>query len=32
MACVLYEKLQPAGKSLEEYVRESAENTQRTLY
>ena len=32
MACVLYEKLQPAGKSLEEYVRESAENTHRTLY
>ena len=32
MACVLYEKLKPAGKSLEEYVRESEENTRRTLY
>ncbi len=32
MACVLYEKLQPAGKTLEEYVRESEEGLQRTLY
>jgi hypothetical protein len=32
MACVLYEKLKPADKSLEEYLRESAENTQKTLY
>jgi hypothetical protein len=29
---VLYEKLKPAGKTLEEYVRESAESTQKTLY
>ena len=32
MACVLYEKLQPAGKTLEEYLRESEEGLQRTLY
>jgi PPOX class probable FMN-dependent enzyme len=32
MACVLYEKLQPAGKTLEEYERESEEGIQRTLY
>jgi uncharacterized protein len=32
MACVLYEKLKPADKSLEEYVRESEEGIQRTLY
>src|SRR5262250_1303589 len=32
MACVLYDKLQPAGKSLEDYVRESEEGIQRTLY
>ena len=32
MACVLYEKLQPAGKTLEEYARESEEGIQRTLY
>jgi PPOX class probable FMN-dependent enzyme len=32
MACVLYEKLQPEGKSLEDYVRESEEGIQRTLY
>jgi PPOX class probable FMN-dependent enzyme len=32
MACVLYEKLQPAGKTLEEYQRESEEGIQRTLY
>jgi hypothetical protein len=29
---VLYEKLQPAGKSLEDYVRESEEGIKRTLY
>src|SRR5436853_628474 len=28
MACVLYEKLQPAGKTLEEYLRESEEGLQ----
>jgi PPOX class probable FMN-dependent enzyme len=32
MACVMYEKLKPADKTLEEFVRESAENTQKTLY
>jgi PPOX class probable FMN-dependent enzyme len=32
MACVLYEKLQPAGKTLEEYERESEESIQKTLY
>jgi uncharacterized protein len=32
MACVLYEKLKPAGKTLEEYERESEEGIQRTLY
>ena len=32
MACVLYEKLKPADKSLEEYMRESEEGIQRTLY
>jgi uncharacterized protein len=32
MACVLYEKLKPAGKTLEEYERESEEGLQRTLY
>jgi len=32
MACVLYEKLQPADKTLEEYARESEEGIQRTLY
>jgi len=32
MACVLYGKLQPEGKSLEDYVRESEEGIQRTLY
>jgi hypothetical protein len=32
MACVLYEKLQPAGKSLEDYARESEEGIQKTLY
>ena len=32
MACVLYDKLQPEGKSLEDYVRESEEGIQRTLY
>ena len=32
MACVLYEKLQPEGKSLEDYVRESEEGIRRTLY
>jgi hypothetical protein len=32
MSCVLYEKLKPAGKSLEEYIRESEEGIQRTLY
>ena len=32
MSCVLYEKLQPAGKTLEEYLRESEEGIQRTLY
>ena len=32
MACVLYEKLKPVDKSLEEYVRESEEGIQRTLY
>ena len=32
MACVLYEKLQPEGKSLEDYVRESEEGIQKTLY
>ncbi|PYM94217.1 MAG: phosphohydrolase, partial [Candidatus Rokuibacteriota bacterium] len=32
MACVLYEKLQPVGKTLEEYLRESEEGLQRTLY
>ena len=32
MACVLYEKLQPEGKTLEEYERESEEGIKRTLY
>jgi PPOX class probable FMN-dependent enzyme len=32
MACVLYEKLRPEGKTLEEYERESEEGLQRTLY
>ena len=32
MACVLYDKLKPADKTLEEYLRESEENIQRTLY
>jgi PPOX class probable FMN-dependent enzyme len=32
MSCVLYEKLKPAGKTLEEYLRESEEGIQRTLY
>jgi PPOX class probable FMN-dependent enzyme len=32
MACVLYEKLKPADKTLEEYLRESEESIQRTLY
>jgi len=32
MACVLYEKLKPAGKTLDEYLRESEEGLQRTLY
>jgi len=32
MACVLYEKFQPQGKTLEEYERESEEGIQRTLY
>ena len=32
MACVLYEKLKPAGTTLEEYERESEEGLQRTLY
>jgi PPOX class probable FMN-dependent enzyme len=32
MSCVLYEKLQPEGKTLEEYVRESEEGIKRTLY
>src|SRR5262245_1888112 len=32
MACVLYEKLKPAGKTLAEYERESEEGIQRTLY
>ena len=32
MACVLYDKLQPEGKSLEDYVRESEEGIQKTLY
>jgi PPOX class probable FMN-dependent enzyme len=32
MACVLYEKLKPAGKTLEDYERESEEGIQRTLY
>jgi len=31
-ARVLYDKLQPEGKSLEDYVRESEEGIQRTLY
>ena len=29
---VLYDKLKPADKTLEEYLRESEENIQRTLY
>src|SRR5437899_3204953 len=29
---VLYEKLKPAGKTLDEYLRESEEGLQRTLY
>ena len=32
MSCVLYEKLQPEGKTLEQYLRESEEGIQRTLY
>ena len=32
MACVLYDKLKPADKTLEEYLRESEESIQRTLY
>jgi PPOX class probable FMN-dependent enzyme len=32
MACVLYEKLRPEGKTLEQYERESEEGLQRTLY
>jgi hypothetical protein len=32
MACVMYERFKPEGKSLEDYLRESEENTQRTLY
>src|SRR5881296_2094602 len=32
MACVMYERFRPEGKTLDEYLRESEENTQRTLY
>ncbi len=32
MSCVLYDKLQPEGKTLEQYLRESEEGIQRTLY
>src|SRR5216117_2700708 len=32
MACVLYDKLKPADKTLEEYLRESEEGLKRTLY
>ena len=32
MACVMYERFKPEGKTLDEYLRESEENTQRTLY
>ena len=32
MACVLYDKVQPAGKSREEFERESEERIRKTLY
>jgi PPOX class probable FMN-dependent enzyme len=32
MACVIYDQIRPAGKTLEEYQRESEEGLRRTLY